>query len=432
MQMSQWDAAIAESQLAIRLDPTHATAHANLGEALRFQGRIDEAILECREAVRLNAGMFQAQVNLGTALHDKGLIDGAIRAYREATRLKKDSAWAHSCLGNALMEKGLVDAAIVEGRQAVTLKKDLPEAHNNLGWALMEKGRPQEGIDEYREAIRLRQDYPKAHYNLGNALRDCGRTEEALASFRDAIRFDTAYAEAHCNLGLLLLASGRFADAVRAIRRGHELGMRKPAWPYPSARWLLNAEHFADLEARLPTFLHGTAKPADAAESLMLAQLCATSRRLYAAAAGFYVEAFSAQTKLADDLSAQNRYNAACVAALAGCGEGSDQPPQDEVQRRAWRKRALHWLRADLAAYTGLLDAGHTPRATVGERLEHWQQDHDLSAVRDGAALAKLPATEGDAWRKLWGDVEALLARVQNTQTTGGPGCRRRSRAGGR
>jgi hypothetical protein len=48
----------------------------------------------------------------------------------------------------------------------------------------------------------------------------------------------------------------------------------------------------------------------------------------------------------------------------------------------------------------------------VQETLRHWQQDSDLAGVRDKGALAKLPAAERDAWRKLWADVDALLKRA--------------------
>ena len=37
----------------------------------------------------------------------------------------------------------------------------------------------------------------------------------------------------------------------------------------------------------------------------------------------------------------------------------------------------------------------------------------DLASVRDKDAQEKLPAEEGDAWRKLWQDVNAVLAKAQ-------------------
>ena len=43
------------------------------------------------------------------------------------------------------------------------------------------------------------------------------------------------------------------------------------------------------------------------------------------------------------------------AAALAGCGQGYDAAQLDGQERSGWRKQALHWLRADLKAYGGLL-----------------------------------------------------------------------------
>ena len=42
-----------------------------------------------------------------------------------------------------------------------------------------------------------------------------------------------------------------------------------------------------------------------------------------------------------------------------------------------------------------------------------WQKDPDLAAVRDPAALSKLPEAEQVAWRNLWAQVDTLLARTR-------------------
>jgi hypothetical protein len=43
-----------------------------------------------------------------------------------------------------------------------------------------------------------------------------------------------------------------------------------------------------------------------------------------------------------------HRYNAACAAALAGCGQGADGADLTPARRAALRAKALGWLRADL------------------------------------------------------------------------------------
>jgi hypothetical protein len=143
--------------------------------------------------------------------------------------------------------------------------------------------------------------------------------------------------------------------------------------------------------------------------------LCQLYRKQYAAAARFYEEAFTAQPKLAEELNS-HRYNAACAAALAGCGQGKDADHLDEKEKARLRGRALAWLRADLEAMGRLLDMGADPArlaAGVGTVLRHWQADPDLAAVRGPEALGKLPEAERPAWKKLWDDAADVLARAQ-------------------
>jgi hypothetical protein len=172
-------------------------------------------------------------------------------------------------------------------------------------------------------------------------------------------------------------------------------------------------EQLVELDGRLPAVLKGDAKPADAAEQLAFAQLC-YYKRLFGRAARFCEEAFAAKPELADDLQSQNRYSAACYAALAAAGQGKDEPPLDGPARARWRRQALDWLRADLALRAKQLESGKpTARAEVQRTLRHWQRDPDLAGIRDEAKVAQLPEAEREACRRLWSDVEALLERAR-------------------
>jgi serine/threonine-protein kinase len=119
------------------------------------------------------------------------------------------------------------------------------------------------------------------------------------------------------------------------------------------------------------------------------------------------------QPKLADDLPTHHRYDAVCAAALAGCGQGKDDPPLDDTARSRWRKQAIDWLKADLIAWSKILESGpRQARPTIAETLEHWKAVPDLAGLRDPASLDKLPKDEQDACRVLWKDVDALLAKA--------------------
>jgi serine/threonine-protein kinase len=281
-----------------------------------------------------------------------------------------------------------------------------------LGYAMRRKGRPDEAIAAYRESVRLKPDYAEAHNGLGNALYDKGKPDEAVAEYREATRLEPDHAEAHCNLGHALRQKGEFRTALADLRRGHELGSKNPDWRYPSAQWVRECERLVELNDRLPGFLTGSTAPAGPGERIELARICAL-KHLPRAAVRFFTDAFAAQPELAEDLSGGNRYNAACAAALAGCGHGQDAAGLDQPEPARLRGQALKWLRADLAAWRGVLEKEpDKSRPLVRQQMEHWQQDGDFAGVRGPLALAKLPESERQDWQKLWADVQELFAKA--------------------
>ncbi len=341
-------------------------------------------------------------------------MDGAIAEYRKAIALDPTFARAHSNLGDALHDQGKLDEAVACFRKAIELDANYAPAHVNLGNALREQGKLDEAIAECRKAIALDPKLAPAHYNLGLALQNKEKLDEAAAAYRKAIALKPDDAEAHCNLGQVLVQQGQFRQALEERRRGHELGSRRPGWPYPSARWVRYAERFVELDAKLPSFLKREAKPANTGECLELALMCAQYKKLNRAAADFFAQAFAEQPQLADDLGPQHRYNAACAAALAGCGQGKDADQSDAKERVRLRRQALDWLRADLAAWGRLLEKEPDKAApALTKTLEHWEQDTDLAGVCGPAALAKLPEAQRQDWQKLWNDVTDLLKRAQ-------------------
>ena len=109
---------------------------------------------------------------------------------------------------------------------------------------------------------------------------------------------------------------------------------------------------------------------------------------------------------------AHRRYDAACAAALAGCGRGKDEPPLDEASRARWRRQALEWLEADLAAWSKALEGGPAQsRPAVSRMLEHWKGDPDLAGLRDPGALATIPEDQQKACRALWARVDRVAGQ---------------------
>jgi tetratricopeptide (TPR) repeat protein len=356
-----------------------------LGFALWKAGRRAAALRFLKQAQQRHPADFWINFELGTQLSEEGASADAVGFIRVALAFRPHSPVVLSNLACALARQGKLEEAMDIFHQVIDLKADFPEVYYNLGKTLQEQKKLAEAVDAYRQAVARRPNFPEAYFNLavalqllgklneaaeayrkhnagmpnnangpyylGKVLSDQGDLEGAVAAFRQAIACKSDFAEAHCNLGQLLKRQGRFAEARDELKRGHALGSRNPGWRYPSAEWLREAERLVGLDTKLPQLLKGEAKPANAAECLEIAVLCGHYKKLPVAAVRFFQDAFADQPGLADDLRTRHRYNAACYAALAGCGQGKDADPLDAQEGARLRNQALDWLRADLTAW---------------------------------------------------------------------------------
>ena len=406
--------AVATHRVAIRLKPDYFAPHNDLGYALKAQGKLPEAIVEFREAIRLKPDYFYGHMNLGNTLQMLDQYAEAAAEFRTSIRLRPNNHFAHNNLGIALQALGQLPAAAEAYRECIRVRPDYTFAYFNLAWVLRLQNKPSEAEAIYREVLRLdlKASLHFAHYHLASMLQSREDYPAAAAEYREAVRLKPDYAAAHYALGFVLRQQGQFESSRDAYRRGHELGSKLPDWNYPSEEDLREAERLVELDRRLPDILDGKAKPANAAELLEFVQVCVLKRR-FSAAARLSADAFTADPKMANDLSKQHRYNAACYAVVAAAGVEEGGKPSTDDERTQLRKQALGWLRDDLTAWSKrLVISNREERALVGETMRHWQGDADLAAVRDAAAVAKLSEAERAAWQKLWQDVEVLLKRA--------------------
>src|SRR5262249_19457364 len=176
-------------------------------------------------------------------------------------------------------------------------------------------------------------------------------------------------------------------------------------------------ERLLALRPKFADLLAGYAQPTNNGERLVLADLCNQPfERCYARAAQLYVDAFAADPRLANDSSrSEQRLNAACAAALAGCGHGQDAERLEKAERAWLRGKALGWLQAELLSWKrrAARTQNQQDRSAVRRALLAWQRRRALEGVRDPIALEKLPDVERLAWRNLWQEVQITLAEAE-------------------
>src|SRR5262249_50876226 len=202
-----------------------------------------------------------------------------------------------------------------------------------------------------------------------------------------------------------------FGESLAAMKRGHELGVKKPDWSPPSAQWVRDCELLVQFDLALAAIQRGEAPPADAQRRIGLAEFCIMYKRLPLTALGLWTGVFADGFPRAEQDRAIQMYNAACAAAMAASGDGLDVAPLSDADRARWRKQALDWLRAALEVWGKRVEKGTAADcAAIEKRMKNWQKENELDCLRDEGALALLPAAERELWRKLWTDVAALQA----------------------
>ena len=375
---------------ALRIEPAFAPARNNLGICLKRKGEWWLAIHEYRDALLDDPGSAPAHFNLGEIQAGSGHIDEAIGHYRQAVRLEPDYALAHYFLGIALLAKGRADEVF----------EDYPAGDRALNHS--RGSAVGEANAYYWQAYGVDPNWAAARNGLRIPPADAARLDEAIDHFRQATRHGPGLVRPPGALGLALLAKWQPAEADAALARCLAL------LPAGETELRRNVERLRErcrrlvaLEGRLDGITRGTDEPA-ADDRLEAAELCFVKNH-YATAARLYAEAFTAEPKLAADLRAGHRFNAARAAALAGCGRGDDPAGRGEPELTGLRRRACEWLRLDLADCARKMDLGQLrDQVEVRRVLASWRHEPDLAGVRDPGAVRKLPPDERREWQALW------------------------------
>ncbi|MBC7773073.1 MAG: tetratricopeptide repeat protein [Pyrinomonadaceae bacterium] len=411
--------AIAHYQRAIELEPNSSSAHNNMGKALVETGRMELGREHFEKALEIDPEYASAHSSLGMILHKQGQADEAIKECERALQLDPDLVAGHINLSLSLRTRGRLDEAIEHLRLALRLAPRDAEVRHYLAVALKDAGHPIDAAEQYREALRLVPAHAKSHHGLGIIVGESGDLEGAIAHFRRALEVDPTHVISHGAIGRALMAQGRFAEARPEFQRyldaaSHDEQVRKIM-----SGFIRQCDSLIMLEGRLEAVQRGKDKPADDAEYLQFAELCKFKKQ-YALSAVFFADGFDKYPSLAGNLQARHRYEAACVAALAGAvaNEGPAVDTQaDQAQRSRWRERSRQWLQDDLDAWAAMLEKNDPSlRRHVRKVLTNWRSDAELSAIRDPMALALLPLIERYQCEAFWKDVDALIEQTKSSK----------------
>jgi tetratricopeptide (TPR) repeat protein len=200
-----------------------AVAYRNRGRARGQAGALDAAMADLNEAVKLNPTDNQAFTYRALARTGQGDIDGAIADYSEVIRLRPSSPIGFIGRGHAYLVKGAAQPAIGDFSEAVRLNPNSAAAYNNRGLAHKSAGDQARAIDDYTRAIVLNPIYALAYNNRGYVYEASGRKAEAIADYRRALLIDPSLVGAKDGLARLGSSGSAAAESKRIVREGKSL-----------------------------------------------------------------------------------------------------------------------------------------------------------------------------------------------------------------
>ncbi|WP_321477420.1 tetratricopeptide repeat protein [uncultured Paludibaculum sp.] len=218
----QTEAAIAEWQHALQVDPNDASARNNLGGILLRRGRLDAAEGEFRRALQAKPESVEARNNLGLLLLQRGRLAEAGQQFRASLEIDPESMEALVNLGGAYLMQRDYQGAVKVLREAMRLDPGRLPVLGNLAWLLATC--PDQAARNGAEAVVLSERAAELSHRkdpiildgLGAAYAEAGRFAEAARAADEALKL----AEARKDGPMVEAVRGRVAlyRAGRAYR----------------------------------------------------------------------------------------------------------------------------------------------------------------------------------------------------------------------
>jgi tetratricopeptide (TPR) repeat protein len=178
--------AVAVLKRSVKLDPSAAACHLDLGFALAATGRLEEAAKSLAYAIRLDARMPTAHYHLANIFDGFGQEAMAMAGYKAAVALKPDLVDAQMRLGDLYLARGLRVDAAAAFRAAVAAAAGTVTARIAEARGLEVSGDFEAALAAMRAAVEAHPESGEARAILANLLSRAGLSTEAAAEFERA------------------------------------------------------------------------------------------------------------------------------------------------------------------------------------------------------------------------------------------------------
>ena len=195
-----FDAALADLNKALQLDPNSAPALIERASIYQARDDFDRAIADYDRTLRFNQNLGEAYGGRASAYQGKGDLDRALADFGEAVRLDPASASLRVHRGAVYEAKGDYDRAIADYDAALERDPNMASVHNSRGLAYLAKSDFDRALADFSAAIELDPKLTDAFLNRANVYRDKQDFARAREDLETALRLDPESASAKAAL----------------------------------------------------------------------------------------------------------------------------------------------------------------------------------------------------------------------------------------
>ncbi len=201
-------AAVADYEKLLRLDPSVAPAYNNLGRLLYNLGRFPEAIATLEKGLALQPDMAPAEVMLGAGYLETGDPAKALPPLQKGVQALPDDRFARLTLTRTLTALGRRDDAVAELR--TLLNRD---PRDQQAWYLLGKLELEQSQAAFAQVQAIDPNSPLSHQISGEIMESMGNTPGAVAEYKAAIAAAPDNPAATEHLADLYWTTGDFSHA---------------------------------------------------------------------------------------------------------------------------------------------------------------------------------------------------------------------------
>jgi eukaryotic-like serine/threonine-protein kinase len=213
-----WEAAAAEFERALVLDPDYTTAHDWYAYYLASRKRFDEAIVHITRAQQLDPVSLSINTDVGEIYYWAGHYDRAVAQLQGVLEVEADFPMAHNILGLTYLKMGRTNDALVELEAAQRLASG-PRMLSTLAFGYGVSGSTRKARATIDALERLSSRRYTSAFAVGVAYLGAGDTDRALAQLEQAFaqREDTMAVMAVYPVLDSLRPDPRFQDLLRRV-----------------------------------------------------------------------------------------------------------------------------------------------------------------------------------------------------------------------